>query len=129
MPFVREVLCQHPDAPEDQEAPSPHRSASDAVRERANVKKRELNAWILARRAEGLWVQPCAGFCGVWFAQVREGRRAILCERHRCHLYRLYQRIHGRAPPEWIKAKWLEEHGNSPRTAGPKIRHDPEMAA
>jgi hypothetical protein len=88
------------------------------------VRKRELEAWIEARRAEGLWVQPCAAFCGVWFAQERMGRRAVLCERHRCHLYRIYQRHTGRAPPEWLKAKWIEEHGDEPRkrSAGPKIR-------
>jgi hypothetical protein len=79
------------------------------------VTRRELNDWIGARRAERLWVQPCAAYCGAWFAQARKGRRGMLCGKHRCLLWMHYRHHTGRAPPDYEIAKWKVKWGDMPR--------------
>lgn len=83
------------------------------------MRRDELNAWIAARKAEGLWVTRCEADCGTWFAQrhkgVRVGRRACLCEKLRCQLWRRYWLRHGRAPEPWVLVMWKARHGDAPR--------------
>lgn len=82
----------------------------------------ELNGWIASMKASGHWVTRCLS-CGWFFAQLhkgRRGRRAVVCGKHRCCLWRGFQNRNGRAPPAWMLAKWREEHGDKPRTDKPK---------
>lgn len=75
--------------------------------------KAAVRKWVEARLAEGYWVSVCLS-CGTWFAQKRAGRRGIICGLKRCEMWRHYQTEIGRAPPDWLVAKWREEQGDLP---------------
>jgi hypothetical protein len=80
------------------------------------VRRAALNEWILARKAEGLWVTHCPS-CGWYFAQKHAGRPAVVCQKHRCFLWRTYQQRYNHAPPEWMRLKWEAQYAEAPRKA------------
>ena len=86
--------------------------------ERAVKKRAVVEAWIAARRAEGLWVRRCFS-CGSWFAQPHNGRPGLLCDRQICIQARRWQRKYGRMPPDWLWAKWRAHYGDSRRFVRP----------
>lgn len=78
---------------------------------------KELNAWIVLRKGEGLWVTRCAGPCGLWFAQKRKTKRATFCGLQLCEMWRVYRGRYGRAAPQWMVLRWLDKYGDSDRKA------------
>ena len=85
------------------------------------TRRKLVEQWIAARRAEGLRVAPCLS-CGSWFAQRRTpGRRSWWCGRQRCALWAAFGNANGRAPPKWMELRWFEIHGNAARRSNPKI--------
>jgi hypothetical protein len=79
--------------------------------------KAALNAWIAEMRASGHWISACPS-CGDFFAQLhkgRAGRRATICDWHRCILWHRFRNKYGRAPPAWLKLKWAEAYGDRRR--------------
>jgi hypothetical protein len=76
------------------------------------LKREVVEAWLAARRAEGMWVDKCQS-CGSWFAQPRMGRKGILCDRRVCILAHRWQRKYGRMPPDWLWAKWRAIYGEA----------------
>ena len=69
------------------------------------------DAWILARKAEGLWVRPCLS-CGSLFAQPHNGRPGQLCDRRVCILAYRWQRKYGRMPPDSMWIQWRLAFGD-----------------
>jgi len=77
------------------------------------VRRKDIvNAWIEARRAEGMWVSTCLS-CGSWFAQPRMGRRGILCDRRVCILAHRWRRKYGRMPPDEMWRRWRIWYGDA----------------
>lgn len=90
----------------------------DLFRKKQGRARDDLNAWILARKAEGYWVTLCAGNCGAWFAQLHfngeqlSGRRAEMCGRAVCWLWQRWRKTNGRAPPAETVLGWIEKYGD-----------------
>lgn len=74
----------------------------------------QVEAWIAARRAEGMWVTCCQS-CGSWFAQPRMGRRGVLCDRRVCLMAYYWRRKQGRMPPDEMWRRWRERYGDERR--------------
>jgi hypothetical protein len=50
-------------------------------------------------------------------AEARGVGPAVVCQKHRCFLWRTYQQRYNHAPPEWMRLKWEAQYAEAPRKA------------